>query len=403
MDKEKKVFGLHINVFLLGLVSFFNDASNQMIQSVMPAYLSVVLGIPPVFVGLIEGLSDAIASFARIVSGWFSDAIGKRKLPSILGYALSVATRPFFTIISGFKEALFLRMTDRAGKGFREPPRDALIIETVHKNDLGISFGFQRAMDAAGGLIGPLLAVFFLNKYSGDYARFFIVSFWVGILAVLAYAFVKEAKKPVSDKEVVLKEKLDFRLLYGNKELTFFIMSVFIFGLGELPIALMLLRPIEIGINIADVPLMYLLYSFTFTIGAMPFGKWSSKVGERTVIITGFVAAIGAYFILAGSNSLLPAIFAFSLYGLYPAATEGAEKILAAKIVEPQLLATGEGFLNAAIGFSSLLAGLIGGILWTKFGAQTAFVYGATMSFAGLVIFSLISFNGFFKKMQNHH
>ncbi|MCL5261882.1 MAG: MFS transporter [Patescibacteria group bacterium] len=401
MDEEKRIFGLHRNVFLLGLVSFFNDASNQMIQSVMPAYLSLVLGIPPFFVGLIEGFADAVASFTRIFSGWFSDRIKRRKLPSALGYALSVATRPFFTIISGFKDAFLLRVIDRAGKGFREPPRDALIVESVHKNDLGISFGFQRAMDAAGALIGPLLAIWFFKLYDGDYGRFFLVSFWVGLLSILAYSFVREAKKPIST-EAVIKEKLDIQLLKRNKELLFFITSVFIFGLGELPIALMLLRPLEIGIKVGNVPLMYFLYGLTFTLTAIPFGKWSSKVGERIVITVGFLASIAAYLVLATTGTLWPTVLAFALYGLYPAATEGAGRVLTAKLVEPQLLATGEGFLNAAIGFSSLLAGLIGGILWTKLGAQTAFIYGATMSFSGLVIFSLVSFNGFFKKMQAH-
>lgn len=398
MDKEKKIIGLQRNVFFLGLVSFFNDASNQLIQSVMPAYLFTVLGIPPFFVGLIEGASDAISSFARVFSGWFSDKIKRRKLPSIFGYALSVATRPFFTVISGFNDAFLLRVIDRAGKGFREPPRDALIVESVEKKDLGVSFGFQRAMDAAGSLIGPLLAIWFVKLYDGDYQRFFVFSFWLGLFAVLAYVFVKESGKPLP---LAKAEELDFRLIRRNKELLFFVMSVFIFGLGELPIALMLLRPIEIGIGTLNVPLMYFLYGLAFTLAAIPFGKWSSKVGERIVIVIGFLAAIAAYSVLAATASFWPTIIAFALYGLYPAAAEGARKILIAKLVEPQLLATGQGLLQAAIGVSSLFAGLIGGALWTEFGAQTAFVYGATMSFAGLFVFSLASFNNVFQRMRS--
>ncbi|HQA95984.1 MAG TPA: MFS transporter [Candidatus Colwellbacteria bacterium] len=399
MDKEKKIIGLHRNVFFLGLVSFFNDASNQLIQSVMPAYFSTVLGIPPFFVGLIEGASDAISSFARVFSGWFSDKIKRRKLPSIFGYALSVATRPFFTIISGFNDAFLLRMVDRAGKGFREPPRDALIVESVEKKDLGVSFGFQRAMDAAGSLIGPLLAIWFVKLYDGDYQRFFVFSFWLGLFAVLTYVLVKE-KRDSSESEGIVAEELDFRLIKRNKELLLFVASAFIFGLGELPIALMLLRPIEIGIGTLNVPLMYFLYGLAFTLAAIPFGKWSSKVGERIVIVIGFLAAIVAYSVLAATASFWPTIVAFALYGLYPAAAEGARKILIAKLVEPQLLATGQGLLQTAIGVSSLFAGVIGGALWTKFGAQTAFVYGATMSFTGLFVFSLVSFNNFFRKIR---
>jgi len=140
MDKtDKKVFGVNRNVFFLGLVSFFNDFSGEMVQSVMPAFLTAVLGAPALFVGFIEGSADAIASVLKLFSGWFSDKIRKRKLPAVVGYVLSVATRPFLALMANYWQVFGLRVVDRIGKGFRDSPRDALIVESSGKAELGKS------------------------------------------------------------------------------------------------------------------------------------------------------------------------------------------------------------------------------------------------------------------------
>jgi MFS family permease len=392
-DKNEKVFGLKKNVFFLGLVSFFNDFSNEMIQSVMPVFLSVVLNVSPMSIGLIEGVADAVASFMRIFSGWFSDKIGKRKMPALFGYSLSVSTRPFFALASTFTQVFSLRIIDRMGKGFREAPRDALLVESANHEDLGKSFGYQRAIDALGGTLGPIAAFLILPMLSftdNKYEILFFIAFAVGLLSIISFHFVKEI--PRSDKNPL--PKLNREFFAGNKNFTLFLMAVFIFGLGTLPIVLMLLRPIDLGLALTSVPLVYFLYKIVFVSTAVPLGKLADKIGERIIISGGLLVAIIAYFILAFSDSIVSVMVAFALFGIYSSATDGIERALAAKLINKELLGTGEGLLNAAVGISSLFAGFIGGGLWTIYGSEAAFLYGAFVSILGLFIFLLISFNG---------
>jgi len=390
-NKNEKVFGLKKNVFFLGLVSFFNDFSNEMIQSVMPVFLSVVLNVTPMSIGLIEGVADAVASFMRIVSGWFSDKIGKRKLPALFGYSLSVSTRPFLALASTFTQVFSLRIIDRIGKGFREAPRDALLVESANHEDLGKSFGYQRAIDALGGTLGPMAAFLILPMLSfadNKYEILFLIAFAIGLLSIISFHFVKEI--PRSDKNPL--PKLNIKLFTKNKNFSLFLIAIFIFGLGTLPIVLMLLRPIDLGLALTSVPLVYFLYKIVFVSTAVPLGKLADKIGERIIISGGLLSIIVAYLILAFSGSLIAIMIAFALFGIYSAATDGIERALAAKLINEDLLATGEGLLNAAVGISSLFAGFIGGGLWMEYGSKAAFIYGASISTMGLLIFLLISF-----------
>jgi len=388
MDKNGKILGLKKNIFFLGLVSLFNDFSNEMIQSVMPVFLGVTLGVPALGIGLIEGLADAAASFLKIFSGWFSDKTGLRKLPAILGYALSVSTRPFFILASSFNHILTIRLVDRVGKGFREAPRDALLSESADHKNLGRSFGYHRAMDALGGMMGPLAAFLILPAIANNYRLFFALAFGVGLFSILSFALVKEVRRPADNKKL---SRLDLGLLKKNQAFKLFIAAIFVFGLGTLPTTLMLLRPIEIGFEPAVIPLLYMIYYVIFVSLAFPLGKLSDKIGERTVIALGFLSAIVAYAGLAFGSSIFLIASAFMFFGLYSASTDGIERALAAKLVNRELLATGQGILNAAIGLSSLLAGLIGGGLWTFFGARSAFIYGMAAAAIGLLAFTRVS------------
>ncbi|MBI2592557.1 MAG: MFS transporter [Candidatus Colwellbacteria bacterium] len=384
---EKKILGLRRNVFFLGLVSLFNDFSNEMIQSVMPVFLRVNLGVSPIGIGIIEGAADAVASFLKIFSGWFSDKIGRRKLPAILGYALSVATRPFFALTSNFSQVLTLRIVDRVGKGFRDAPRDALLSSSADHEELGKSFGYHRAMDAIGGTLGPLTTFLLLPFIFYNYKILFVFAFAVGLLAIFSFAFVKEIKRP----DGVKVQPLNLKLFKEHRSFSLFIASVFLFGLGTLPVTLMLLQPIEMGVKLGNVPLIYFVYSITFVLSAIPLGKLSDKIGQRVIITSGFVFAIASYMSLAFIHSITATILAFMLFGLYSASTDGIERALAARIISEEMLGTAQGILNAAVGLSSLLAGLIGGILWTGFGSDAAFVYGAVMSSIGLIVFSAVN------------
>ncbi len=392
--KKDKIFGFKRNVFFLSVVSLLNDFSNEMIQSVMPVFLSVTLGVPPVFVGMIEGFSDAVASFLKIFSGWFSDKVGKRKPIAIFGYGISVIIRPLYIFASSFPQILALRVTDRIGKGIREAPRDALLSESAGREELGRSFGFHRAMDAMGGIAGPLAAVLFISFLGFSYKILFLMAFIVGIFTVLTFVFVTEIKKP----ESAVRLPLSFKIFRDNPDFAVFLLGIFVFGLGTLPITLMLLRPVEIGASLGNIPLLYLIYSLAFVTSAVPFGRLSDKIGERYVIICGFFSAIACYLVLSLTDSVPMTILAFALFGIYAAATDGISRALASKLVPENILATGQGFLQAATGISSLLAGVVGGILWTVYNSAFAFLYAASFSVIGLIIFYSLTINGKHKK-----
>ena len=394
MDKEqKKIFGLRENVFFLGLVSLFNDFSAEMMYSVMPAFLTVVLGAPPIFVGFIEGLADALASVLKIFFGWFSDKIGKRKILAVLGYTISVATRWFLAIVGNFWQVFALRAIDRVGKGLRDSPRDALISESVEAQESGKSFGYHRAMDTVGATLGPLAAVFLLPVIFNDYRTLFKISFVVGILAILTFVFVRDVRKGANGNQEIGQPDsashppFTFSLAAYSREFKKYLLAVFLFGLGFMPIALMLLKSQEVGLNGFSMPLMYLIYNLSFVLFAIPAGKLSDRIGEKKVLAGGFLAAILGYLDLAFFSTVAGTILGFIILGLYSAMTDGVERAFASKLVAPGKLATGQGFLNSAVGISSLLAGLIGGGIWTWFGSNSALWYGAAMMLIGLLTF----------------
>lgn len=389
----KRILGTPRNVFLLGLVSFFNDFSAEMIQSVMPIFLKSVLGAPVFFVGLIEGVSDALSSVLKVFSGWVSDRTRKRKLPAVIGYGLAVATRPFLALTTAFSQVFGLRVIDRIGKGLRDAPRDALIVESSQSGELGRSFGVHRALDTLGATLGPLLA-FLLLPFLGEGAegmrKLFWVAFFIGLAAIASFVFIKEEKNELPGF-AAKKPPLDWSLLKKNRKFLFIVLSLFVFGLGTLPIGLLLLKASDVGVPIAQVPLMYFVYSLTFVIAAVPLGKLADTIGERAVIFAGFLIASAAYFALAGTESHAQIAGCFALLGLYSAATDGVQRVLAARYVQKSLLATGQGFINMAIGFSSLGAGVVGGVLWTAYGDYAALLYAAAFSLTGAILFWMLS------------
>lgn len=392
----KRIFGLVPNVFFLGLVSLFNDFSSEMVYSVMPAFLTVVLGAPPILVGLIEGFADALASFLKIFAGWFSDRIGKRKILSVIGYSLSTATRLVLSVVTSFWHVFILRAIDRVGKGLRDSPRDALLAESVAKSEVGKSFGYHRAMDTIGGTLGPLAAFALLPLLAGDYRTLFVIGFFFGFLAILSFIFVKDVPRPFG-QPLPAKIPFSFSLKGFSTNFKLYILSIFIFGLGVMPISLMLLQTQAAGFSGETIPFVYFLYSLSFVIFAIPFGRLSDKVGEWKILLFGFAAAITAYAILAVFPTTAGVILGFMFFGLYSAMTDGVTRALASKLVLHEQLATGQGFLNAAVGISSLLAGIIGGLIWTYFGSTLAFIYGAVMMAIGL--FTFVSLNGHHKTL----
>ncbi len=384
--EQKMIFGLERNVFLLGLVSMFNDLSSEMVQAIMPVFLTSVLGAPIVVVGVIEGVADAIASTLKIFFGWISDVMNRRKSFAVFGYLLSTSTRPFLIFARGYGDVFVLRAIDRVGKGMRDAPRDALISESTTPQTVSFSFGYHRAMDAIGGTLGPLAAFILFPLVYYSYHTIFLVAFVVGICGVLTFLFVREVKRP----DGATAPRFDIKLLRDNRRFVVFLISVFVFGLGALPLSLLVLRSPEVGLGVASVPLFYLVANFARVTASIPFGKFADTFGKRKIVSIGFMCALVAYLWLIVAQSFWGLFASFVLIGVFNAATDGIQRAMVARLVDPQIRATGQGFLNAAVGISALLAGTIGGVLWTYISAQAALVYAASMSFAGLVMFLVL-------------
>ena len=298
----------------------------------------------------------------------------------------------FLVIVTNFWQVFALRIVDRIGKGIRNSPRDALIVESVPKEELGKSFNFHRMMDTLGATLGPLLAFLIIFSFNDGYRILFFIAFLLGLFAIFSFVFVKEpTRNKISNKANPKKAmKLNWSIFKENKRFIFVVGSLFVMGLGALPIGLVLLRAKEIG-SMGNVPLMYFIYSLTFVIVAIPIGKLSDKIGEKLVIGGGFLLAALSYFGLAMTSNLFALILFFVVLGIYSASTDGIQRVLAAKALNKEIIATGQGFLNMALGFSSLGAGIIGGLLWTIVNSQAALLYAAAASFIGLILFASIA------------
>ena len=242
-------------------------------------------------------------------------------------------------------------------------------------------------MDTIGGALGPLTAVFLLPMIANDYRLLFRISFVFGILAVLTFIFVSDVKKTSPEKTKPVPQPFSFSLKEYSGVFKEYVAAVFIFGLGLMPLPLMLLKSQEIGLNGFSISLMYFVSNLTFVLFAIPAGKLADRIGDKKVIGLGFLAAIFSYLNLAFFSSAFSAVIGFATFGIYSAMTDGVQRALAAKLVPDDKLASGQGYLNAAVGLSSLLAGIIGGTIWTKFGSSPALLYGAVMMAIGLAIF----------------
>lgn len=379
----KKILGIPRNVFFLGLVSMLNDFSSEMVQSVMPLFLTTVLGAPVMIVGVIEGVADVVASVLKVFSGWLSDKFNRRKSFAVWGYMLSVSTRPFLLLARNYGNVFALRAIDRVGKGMRDSPRDALLSESTTPQTVSFSFGYHRAMDAVGGMLGPLAALFILSKTLYSYKAVFAIAFVVGVLALISFFFVKEIKRA----EGAPTPRFNLGLIRANHRFMVFLISVFVFGLGSLPLSLMVLRSPEVGLSKATVPFFFFVASISFVLGSIPFGKFADSFGKRKILSFGFLAAFLAYVLLIIGHTFWVFFVAFLLVGIYNAATDGIQRAMVTRLVDPGIRATGQGFLNMAVGLSALFAGVVGGWLWTYLGARAAFVYAAAMSFSGLILF----------------
>lgn len=378
--------GLGPNVFVLSLVSLLNDTSSEIIYPLLPAFLFLTLGASPFFIGLIEGFSESVASILKLFSGYLSDRFHRRKLPVFLGYSLAAVVRPLLAFVTSWPQVLAVRMTDRVGKGIRGAPRDALLAASVPREKRGLAFGFNRAADHLGAVIGPVVAFLLLSYIASDqdsptareYQQVFLfASIPVVIGIILIMFFVHEETKPVREFET---QPIKFSIKEFDGNFKRFLAVIALFTLSNSTDAFLLLRAQQAGISPPMLPILWMVLHFSKVVASLIGGDLSDKVGRKKLIVSGWLVYALVYAGFAFVDSAWQAWVLFIIYGVYFGLTEGAEKAMVADLVPDEKRGTAYGFYNLAFGITVFPASLLFGWLWTSFGVSTAFITSAVIS-----------------------
>jgi MFS family permease len=372
------------------------DVSSEMVINILPLFLSNVLGIKTNLIGVIEGVAEAVASLLKVFSGWLSDRVGGRKWLAVLGYGFSALTKPFFYFASSWSAVAGARWADRVGKGIRTAPRDALVADSTDERSRGLAFGFHRAADTAGALLGLLIALGIVwaaqrgaVALGADVFRTIVlVSIAPAILAVISLA-VLARETPVKGQPA--PPKFAFRAL--GKRFMIFMLIVSLFDLGNSSDAFLVLRAQERGLSVAGILGMLITFNLVYSLVSVPAGALSDRIGRRKIIIGGWVAyaLIYAGFGLAQTAWHIWALYA--LYGLYYGLAYGTAKALVADLAPAELRGTAYGTYNAVLGILDFPASAIAGVLWQGigrwqgFGPSAPFIFGGALALlaAGLL------------------
>jgi len=385
------VFGLSKNVRNLGWVSFFNDVSSEMIYPLLPLFLTQVLGAGIIFVGLIEGIAESISSFLKLFSGWFSDRFQKRKGAILLGYSLASITRPFMALATSSLTVLFLRSMDRVGKGIRSSPRDALLSQSCNANEKGKAFGFQRAMDHAGAMAGPLIASLLLVTLTKNLRVIFFLALIPACFCVwILFRGVTDV--PGNRSSTASPFKLHWK--GWNKRFKYFLLIVMIFTLGNSSDAFLLLRASDLGIDTTTIPVLWFFLHLSKTIFSIPGGMLSDRMGRRGIIILGWTVYGLVYLGFAFASKAVHIWFLFFAYGLFFGLTEGTERAWVADLVEESKRGTAYGAYYFFIGMATLPASLLMGLIWKTFGIPWAFSFGAAMALIAALLAMILMGKG---------
>ena len=380
---------LHRTVRSLGLVSLLTDASSEMIYPLLPAFLTGTLRAGPAFLGVVEGLAETTAAVLKIVSGRVSDRLARRKPLVVAGYALSSLARPLVALATLPAHVLAVRLADRVGKGVRSAPRDALVAEVVAPEDRGRAFGFQRAMDHAGAMVGPLLgsAALLVTK---DLRIVFALAAVPAVLAVatLVRGVREEPRATAPDPATTAPAAEPAARV--EPALLRYLGVLALFTLGNSSDAFLLLRAQETGIALAAISAIWALHHLVKAGASTWGGALSDRVGRRFVILAGWGVYALAYAGFAAAASPVAIVGLFAFYGHFHALTEGAERALVADLAGETTRGRAFGLFHAVTGAALLPASLLTGFLWQRFSASLALGTGAAL--ASLAALGLLAF-----------
>ncbi len=369
------------NVRVFGITSFLNDTASEMAYWILPAFLAT-LGAGPMQLGIIEGIAESVASIAKLWSGNLADKLPRRKPLVVGGYALANLAKPLLALTTAWWQVLAIRFSDRLAKGIRQAPRDVLLAESVDARHIGSAFGLLQAMDSAGAIAGPLLALWILQTFSHDPRYVFWAAAIPGVLAIIVVATFARETKPVADiaPSALVKAKLAPADL--PRSFWFVLTVVTIFSLGNSSDMFLILRANDVGIPIVAAPLLGLVFNVVYTLGSWPAGRLSDRVPRRFVAAAGYFVFAATYiaFADARNHALLWTMMGF--YGLYYALTNPVLKALVVETVPPASRGRALGIFYFATSVTTLLASLIAGYLWRTLGAPTPFYFSAALAAA---------------------
>ncbi len=391
-------------VWLIGWVSFFTDTASEMVYPLLPLFLTRVLGAGAMSLGVIEGLAEAANSALKIISGRIADRTGRPKRLMLFGYGISSSVRPLIAVASSWWFVLAIRFTDRLGKGIRGAPRDAMLADFAPEGQRGRVYGFHRAMDHSGAVLGPLLASLFLYFYPGEYRTLFALTIIPGVIVI---AFILAIPEPVrgavpapsaspsappakpsvpsaklsapSAKQPAPSAKLPAAPA-SLSPLASPLGVIFLFALGNASDAFLLLRLSDVGIEDFWIPLLWSALHVVKVGSSLLGGEVSDRFGRRNTIAFGwlFYAAVYAAFAFVDAGGWLVTIFL--AYGVYFGFTEGVEKAWIADLAPLPLRGTAFGYYNAVIGVGALLSSVVFGLIWTRVSPDAAFLAGAALA-----------------------
>lgn len=383
------------NVWAVSLTSFFMDISSEMVVNILPLFLYNVLGVKTNIIGIIEGVAEATASILKVFSGWLSDKLKGRKWIAVIGYGISALSKPFFYFANSWGMVAGVRWADRVGKGVRTAPRDALVADSIKPEQRGLAFGFHRAADTAGAVLGLVIATLVVWLAQSNDVLLGENTFRTIVLISLIPALLAVVSLIVGAKDVKLAgetkaPKITFKGL--GKPFLVFMLIVGLFDLGNSSDAFLVLRAQERGISVIGILIMLATFNLVYTLISTPAGALSDRVGRRKVIIGGWLVYGVIYLGFALAQQPWHIWVLYVMYGLYYGLAYGTTKAMVADLVKPELRGTAYGTYNAILGILDFPASLIAGLLWqgvgswAGFGPSAPFLFGSVTAFLAAIL-----------------
>jgi MFS family permease len=375
-------------IWMLGFVSLLMDVSSEIVHSLLPVFMVTTLGASAMAVGLIEGVAESTALVVKVFSGALSDYLGKRKVLAVVGYTLGALSKPFFAMAPGVGTVLAARFVDRIGKGIRGAPRDALVADIAPPHLRGAAFGLRQALDTIGAFLGPLLAIGLMVLWSNDMRAIFWVAVIPGLLAVALLVFgVQEPQATPGARRTNPITSANFKRMSGP--FWFVVILGAVFSLARFSEAFLVLRAQQVGLPLFLAPLVLVVMNLVYSVAAYPFGKMADEQSHTKLLAWGLVVLIAADIVLALGTHWTVTLGGVALWGLHMGMTQGLLAAMVADTAPADLRGTAYGLFNLASGLALLVASVLAGFLWDRFGATVTFYAGALFC---VVTFGMIFF-----------